>query len=95
MGILKSAYKYTWVKWAWLSALVLVPIILWILPGDYFDQGDTIVCPSKRFLDIECLGCGMTRAVMHLHNFQFTDAIFFNYLVVILKYFQAYFTYNI
>lgn len=62
----------------WLLALILTPIVLWILPGDFFDNGGLIVCPSKLFLDLECFGCGMTRAVMHFHHFQFDDAVYFN-----------------
>jgi hypothetical protein len=66
------------VTWLWLIALISTPIILWLLPGDYFDNGSFIVCPSKRFFNFECLGCGMTRAVMHFHHFEFDDAVYFN-----------------
>ena len=62
----------------WLFALIITPIVLWILPGDFFDDGELVVCLSRSLFDIECLGCGMTRAVMHFHNFQFEDAIFYN-----------------
>lgn len=63
----------------WLSALILLPIILWILPGDYFDAEDGMVlCPSRLFFDVECYGCGITRSVMHMHHFQFDDAVFYN-----------------
>jgi hypothetical protein len=62
----------------WLIALLLVPIILWILPGDFFDDGDLIICPSRFLFDIECFGCGMTRAVQHMHNFQWDDAVYYN-----------------
>jgi len=62
----------------WLLALLLVPIILWILPGDFFDDGELIICPSRFLFDIECFGCGMTRAVQHAHNFQWDDAIYYN-----------------
>lgn len=65
-------------NWSWLIALLLTPIVLWILPGDYFDNSGLIVCPSRLFFNIECLGCGMTRAVMHFHHFQFDEAVFFN-----------------
>ena len=66
------------ITWLWLIALVAVPIVLWILPADAFDNGSVILCPSRLFFNFECLGCGMTRAIMHFHHFQFDDAIYFN-----------------
>jgi Protein of unknown function (DUF2752) len=66
----------------WLPLLLLEPIVLWLLPGDFFDNTGFELCPSKALFNIECLGCGMTRAVMHFHHFEFSDAIFFNYGVV-------------
>lgn len=72
-------------QWIWLIALLAFPIVLWILPSDLFERGDGIIlCPSRLFFDIECLGCGITRAVMHLHHFEFEEAIYFNYLVVLV-----------
>ena len=62
----------------WLAALLILPIILWILPGDFFDDSGFIICPSRAFFDIECFGCGMTRAVQHMHHFQYDDAVFYN-----------------
>lgn len=70
------------VQRVWLIALLLAPIILWILPADFFDDGKIITCASRLLFDVECWGCGMTRAVMHFHHFQFEDAIFFNTGVV-------------
>jgi Protein of unknown function (DUF2752) len=64
--------------WLWLIALLLTPIILWLLPADFFDDGEVIMCPSRLFFNFECLGCGMTRAIMHIHHFDFDDAVFFN-----------------
>ncbi|MBU6343137.1 MAG: DUF2752 domain-containing protein, partial [Bacteroidetes bacterium] len=52
----------------YLAFLVIAPVTILILPADFFDNGPTI-CPSKRFFNVECLGCGMTRAVMHLVHF--------------------------
>ena len=66
----------------WLALLLLEPIVLWLLPGDFFDNTGIEICPSKAIFNIECLGCGMTRAVMHMHHFEFSDAIFYNYGVV-------------
>jgi len=66
----------------WLALLLITPIVLWLLPGDFFDNTGIEICPSKALFNVECLGCGMTRAVMHMHHFQFSDAIFYNYGVV-------------
>lgn len=62
----------------WLFSLLIVPIVLWILPADLFDESKVILCPSRLFFDIECFGCGMTRAIMHLHHWQLDDAVYFN-----------------
>jgi hypothetical protein len=56
---------------------ILVPIILLILPADYFDNGQTI-CLSVLIFGIRCLGCGMTRACMHMIHLEFGKAYSFN-----------------
>jgi hypothetical protein len=68
-----------------LSLLILfsIPIILFILPPTYFDNGQT-VCLSVLFFDLECYGCGMTRAVMHFIHFEFIKAIDYNPLVILV-----------
>lgn len=63
--------------------MIAIPIVLLILPADHFDHGE-VMCPSKRFLDFECLGCGLTRAVQHLIHFEFQTAWDYNKLVVIV-----------
>jgi hypothetical protein len=69
---------------AWLAALLLTPIVLWILPSGFFDGSDVILCPSRLFFNIECFGCGMTRAVMHMHHLEIEDAIYYNNGVVVV-----------
>lgn len=62
------------------------PVFLLFAPADFFDDGPSI-CPSKLLLDIECLGCGLTRGVMHLLHFDFALAWQYNplsYIVVVL-----------
>lgn len=39
------------------------------------DIGDfMLTCPSKKFLGVECLGCGAQRAVMLVFEGRFTEA---------------------
>lgn len=76
-------YKYKFVKISVLIVLLVLPAVLFFLPIDYFDQGAS-VCPSKRWLDIECLGCGLTRGVMHFLHFDFEGAWYFNKLTFIV-----------
>lgn len=67
-----------------LASLFIIPIILLILPATYFDTGESI-CVSKVVFNIECYGCGMTRAMMHLIHFNFKEAWDYNkisYLVL-------------
>ncbi|MGM0479627.1 MAG: DUF2752 domain-containing protein [Bacteroidota bacterium] len=66
-----------------LTVLLVAPIVLFFLPSDFFDQG-TSLCPSKRLLNFECLGCGLTRGVMHLIHFDFETAWYFNKLSFIV-----------
>lgn len=67
-----------------LFCIVLIsPLVFILLPGDFFDNGKTI-CLSKRFLDIECLGCGLTRGVQHLLHLDFQAAWEFNKLTFIV-----------
>ena len=76
--------RYPKARWTWLIALLIFPIVLWILPADFFDNGKIILCPSKLLLGIECGGCGITRATMHLHHFELENALYYNPLVVII-----------
>ncbi len=63
--------------WLKISALLLIPVVLLALPADFFDEGESL-CPSKRFFNIECLGCGMTRALMHLLHLDIEMALYYN-----------------
>jgi hypothetical protein len=64
-------------------SILIAPVILWILPADFFDRGPTI-CPSKRFLDLECPGCGLTRATQHFLHGDWEVALDYNPLVVVV-----------
>ena len=63
--------------------LVLFPFLLLFLPETFFDQGDT-VCLSVRFFNLECYACGMTKAILHLLNFNFDIAYNYNKLSFIV-----------
>ena len=81
-----SKHSTTYNRW-WLplklAFYIIIPVVLLLLPVDYFDTGQS-VCISKLLLDLECYGCGMTRAVMHLIHFDVIGAWEFNKLVFIV-----------
>ncbi|CAN5302539.1 hypothetical protein BH09BAC5_BH09BAC5_04140 [soil metagenome] len=60
-----------------------LPFLLLFLPVDYFDKGE-VFCPSKRFLNRDCPGCGLTRATQHVLHFDFSGAWHFNKLIIII-----------
>lgn len=78
------ATRYQWFNTAWMLVLLFIPVLLWWLPAGFFDDTGVELCPSRAFFDVECFGCGITRAVMHLHHFEWQEAIYYNYLVVIV-----------
>lgn len=65
--------KYIAVK----ITLFIIPVFLIILPIDFFDNGNSI-CLSILFFDQSCVGCGMTRAIMHLIHLDFAGAAEYN-----------------
>jgi hypothetical protein len=69
--------------YARLGFYIVVPILLLVLPADFFDKGESI-CLSKALLDMECYACGITRATMHFIHFEFVDAYYFNPLSFVI-----------
>lgn len=65
------------------AVLTLIFFYLLYLPADYFDHGDP-KCVSVIFFDVECYGCGMTRAIQHLLHADFVGAWEFNKLSFIV-----------
>ena len=63
----------------YLTTLVVVPVLFALAPMDQFDSGETL-CLSRVFFDLECWGCGMTRALKHLICLDFEGAWGFNKL---------------
>lgn len=60
-----------------LLLLFIIPIIIIFLPENYFDTGKSI-CLSKLIFNQECYACGLTRACLHLLNFNFEKAFEYN-----------------
>ena len=75
--IINSKYKF------YFSGLLLIPLVLLVLPADFFDTGRA-VCLSVVLFGKTCYGCGITRAVHHLIHLEFLEAYNFNKLVVIV-----------
>lgn len=70
-------------KIALLSFIAITPVILLLLPANFFDNGTTI-CISKLFTENECYACGISRGIMHLIHFEFEDAYAYNMLSFIV-----------
>lgn len=68
---------------------VSIPFVLWILPSNFFDQGESL-CLSQVLLDKECPGCGITRSVQHAVHFDFAAAWEYNKLFIVVLPFLAY-----
>lgn len=62
-----------------LALLFITPLVLLILPADFFDNGQSI-CPSKLLLEKDCPGCGITRGLQHLGHLDFKIAWKYNKL---------------
>lgn len=73
-------YYFTIAK---LVFIVATPIVLLILPADFFDKGES-VCLSKVLFDVECYACGLTRACMHLIHLEFEEAYAYHMLSFII-----------
>lgn len=63
--------------------LFFLPIILVFTPYSWFEKGHSI-CLIKNIFDKECLGCGITRAVILVLKLEFKSAWNHNKLIVIV-----------
>lgn len=75
-------YKKWFIK-SYLFLLILLPFVLIVLPSDFFDKGNSI-CISKLLLNQSCPGCGITKAIQHLIHFDFSVAMEYNKLSIIV-----------
>lgn len=62
---------------------LLIPVIFFLLPVTYFDQGVSL-CISKMFFGFDCYACGMTRAIMRWIHFEPYEALLFNKLSLVV-----------
>lgn len=60
-----------------------IPVFFWLIPIDTFNTGPAL-CPSKLFFNKDCLGCGLTRASLYFHQFNFKEAFAFNKLIILI-----------
>lgn len=66
-----------------ITGIILIPVILLIIPLDWVKEQHS-VCLFKMVTGNECIGCGMTRAVLSVMHLKFEDALMFNKLVIIV-----------
>jgi hypothetical protein len=59
------------------------PFFLFLLPANYFDSGKSL-CISIQLFNLECIGCGLTRAIMHLLHFDLEAAWNYNKISVFI-----------
>jgi hypothetical protein len=65
------------------AGILLVPVVLYCIPFEWV-QNQHSICLYKNITGNECIGCGMTRAILSAMHFQFESAYFYNKLVVIV-----------
>ena len=66
-----------------LSAYILLPSVLYLIPIDWLNKQHTI-CLIKNVFGFECFGCGITRAIVSGVQLDFINAIEYNKLVIIV-----------
>jgi hypothetical protein len=67
-----------------LCGYILVPMVLWVLPANFFDHTGVILCVSRWLFDTECYACGLTRSVQHVMHLEFAVGYAHNHLVVVV-----------
>ena len=60
-----------------------IPIALYFVPVDLLSEQHSI-CIFKNIFGIECYGCGITRAVLSVIQFDFVKAYNYNKLIIIV-----------
>jgi len=62
--------------------ILLATFIFYNIPKQYFGYGFPI-CVFKNIFNIECIGCGTTRAFWSILHLQFREALEYNKLSII------------
>lgn len=83
MSLFKNNKLKRKLGWLLFSSLFIIGVALLYLPKDYFDEGQS-VCLSVVIFDMQCYGCGMTRAVHHMIHLDFIEAYHYNKLSFIV-----------
>lgn len=65
------------------AGLLMVPVVLYFIPLDWLKDQHSI-CLYKNITGNECIGCGMTRAILSVIHFQFENAFYFNKLIIVV-----------
>ncbi len=60
---------------------LIIPILLWVIPLSII-EGSPSICLFKNLFGINCLGCGMTRAVFNVLHGNFYTTFEYNSLVI-------------
>ncbi len=71
--------KTKWPYYVMATSLVFIGILLLLLPANFFDSGES-VCLSQQLLGKDCIGCGLTKATMHLIHGDWREAVYHNSL---------------
>ena len=66
-----------------LFAYIILPIILFFIPLEWLNKQHSI-CLIENIFGFECYGCGITRAIISGVQLDFTKAIEYNKMVIIV-----------
>jgi hypothetical protein len=65
------------------TGMLLIPVVLYFVPLEWIKNQHSI-CLFKNLTGHECIGCGMTRAILSAIHLQFENAFHFNRLFLIV-----------
>jgi hypothetical protein len=77
---LKNKDLYRLLKFA---GLLIIPAVIYFVPLEWLKDQNS-VCLYKYLTGNECLGCGMTRAILSALHLQFENAFYYNRLFLIV-----------